>query len=164
MIKSQSYIFTFTFIFKIPISSFISSVSTNDLTFYLREHLKQFKKVFLQTHITPSSHPQHPYPLNQPPCPLQNSICCKLSALPFQGFPGGLMVKNLPAYAGDRDFIPGLGRSPGKENGNLLQYSLFLPGKSNAKRRLVGCSLWGHQRVRHDLTTKQQGHDSYCTV
>ena len=66
--------------------------------------------------------------------------------------------------AGDLGSIPGLGRSPGKENGNLLQYSLFLPGKSNAKRRLVGCSLWGHQRVRHDLTTKQQGHDSYCTV
>ena len=36
------------------------------------------------------------------------------------------MVKNLPANAGDtRDvgFIPGLGRSPGEGNGNLLQYS-----------------------------------------
>ena len=36
------------------------------------------------------------------------------------------MVKNLPANAGDtRDAgsIPGLGRSPGGGNGNLLQYS-----------------------------------------
>ena len=37
-----------------------------------------------------------------------------------------LVVKNLPASAGDaRDMgsIPGLGRSPGVRNGNLLQYS-----------------------------------------
>ena len=36
------------------------------------------------------------------------------------------MVKNLSANAGnarDAGFIPGLGRSPGKGNGNLLQYS-----------------------------------------
>ena len=30
---------------------------------------------------------------------------------------------NLPASAGDRGSIPGLGRSPGGENGNPLQYS-----------------------------------------
>ena len=36
------------------------------------------------------------------------------------------MVKNLPANAGDSGdvgLIPGLGRSPGGGNGNLLQYS-----------------------------------------
>ena len=33
------------------------------------------------------------------------------------------MVKNLPANAGDAGLIPGLGRSPGGGNGNLLQYS-----------------------------------------
>ena len=38
-------------------------------------------------------------------------------------FPGGLVVKNLPANAGDTDSIPGLGRSPGEGNGNPLQYS-----------------------------------------
>ena len=32
------------------------------------------------------------------------------------------MVKNLPANAGDTGFIPGLGRSPGKGNGNPLQH------------------------------------------
>ena len=41
------------------------------------------------------------------------------------GFPDGTMVKNLPANAGDiRNLgsIPGLGRSPGEGNGNLLHY------------------------------------------
>ena len=32
-------------------------------------------------------------------------------------------VKNLPANAGDAGLIPGSGRSPGEENGSLLQYS-----------------------------------------
>ena len=42
------------------------------------------------------------------------------------GFPGGTVVKNPPANARDeRDtgLIPGSRRSPGEENGNLLQYS-----------------------------------------
>ena len=36
------------------------------------------------------------------------------------------MVKNLPANAGnsgDTSSVPGSGRSPGEENGNLFQYS-----------------------------------------
>ena len=40
-----------------------------------------------------------------------------------RGFPGGSVVKNPPANAGDEDLIPGLGRSPGEGNGNPLQYS-----------------------------------------
>ena len=42
------------------------------------------------------------------------------------GFPGGAMVKNLSAnvrHTRDTDLIPGLERSPGIGNGNLLQYS-----------------------------------------
>ena len=39
------------------------------------------------------------------------------------GFPGGSVVKNLPANAGDTGSVPGLGRSPGEGNGNPLQYS-----------------------------------------
>ena len=34
------------------------------------------------------------------------------------GFPGGTVVKNLPANAGDEGLIPGSGRSPGEGNGN----------------------------------------------
>ena len=42
------------------------------------------------------------------------------------GFPGGEMVKNLPANAGlakDAVSVPGSGRAPGGGHGNLLQYS-----------------------------------------
>ena len=35
------------------------------------------------------------------------------------GFPGGSMVKNPPANAGDMESIPGSGRSFGGGNGNL---------------------------------------------
>ena len=44
------------------------------------------------------------------------------------GFPGGSVVKNPPANAGDRrdmGSIPGLGRSPGEGNSNPLQYSFL---------------------------------------
>ena len=41
----------------------------------------------------------------------------------FRGFPGGAVVKNSPANAGDVGLISGLGRCPGEGNGNLLQYS-----------------------------------------
>ena len=39
------------------------------------------------------------------------------------GFPGGTMVKNPPANAGDVGLIPVLGRSPGEGNENPPQYS-----------------------------------------
>ena len=38
-------------------------------------------------------------------------------------FPGGSVVKNLPASTGDPGLIPGSGRSPGEGNGYPLQYS-----------------------------------------
>ena len=40
-----------------------------------------------------------------------------------EGLPGGSVVKNQSASAGDVGFIPGLGRFPGEGNGNPLQYS-----------------------------------------
>ena len=39
------------------------------------------------------------------------------------GFPGGSVVKNPPANAGDTGSIPELGRSPGEGKGNSLQGS-----------------------------------------
>ena len=44
----------------------------------------------------------------------------------ISGFPGGSVVKNLPANAGDTGdmgSIPRSGRYPGEGNGNPLQYS-----------------------------------------
>ena len=40
----------------------------------------------------------------------------------YKGFPGGSVVKNPPANAGDAGSIPGLGRYPGGGVGNPLQY------------------------------------------
>ena len=40
------------------------------------------------------------------------------------GFINGIVVKNQPANAGATGYsIPGLGKSPGRESGNLLQYT-----------------------------------------
>ena len=39
------------------------------------------------------------------------------------GFPGGTVVKTVPANAGDVGSISGSGRSPGEGNDNLLHYS-----------------------------------------
>ena len=41
----------------------------------------------------------------------------------IQGFPGGSVVKNPPANAGDTGSIPGLGRCPGEGNDYTLQNS-----------------------------------------
>ena len=44
----------------------------------------------------------------------------------MEDFPGGSVVKNLPASAettGEMSSIPGLGRSPGEGKGYPLQYS-----------------------------------------
>ena len=50
------------------------------------------------------------------------------------------MVNNLPANAGNKGSIPGLGRSPGEGNGNPLTL-VFLLGKSHGQRNLAGYSL-----------------------
>ena len=39
------------------------------------------------------------------------------------GFPGGSVIKNLPANAKDMNLIPGLRRSPREGNGNPSHYS-----------------------------------------
>ena len=51
------------------------------------------------------------------------SLFCFLLRKVKLGFPGGSVVKNLLANAGDVDLIPGLVRSPGEENDDLIQYS-----------------------------------------
>jgi len=56
---------------------------------------------------------------------------------------------SLAANAGDRDSIPGSGRSPGVGNGSPLQ--LFLPGESHRQRSLVGYGPWGYKEL--DMTS-----------
>ena len=49
--------------------------------------------------------------------------CSLILLLDTEGFPGGSVVKNLPAMQETWVLIPGLGRSPGGGHGNPLQYS-----------------------------------------
>ena len=84
-------------------------------------------------------------------------ICLKRSNKPeideassLGAFPGGEVVKNLPVSAGDaRDvgWIPGLGRSPGKANGNLLQYSCL---ENSMDRGTLWVTVHGVQGIGHE--------------
>ena len=57
------------------------------------------------------------------------------------GFPGGPEDKESSCNVGDLSSISGLGRSPGEENGNPLQYSWL--EKSHQWRSLACYSPWG---------------------
>ena len=59
--------------------------------------------------------------------------------------PGGSVVKNLPANAGDAGLIPGSGRYPGGGNGNPLQYSCL--------ENPMNKGLW--QATVHGITKNQ---------
>ena len=56
------------------------------------------------------------------------------------GFPGGSVVKNLPAKVGDAGLIPGLGRSLEME---MAAHSSILAWKIHEQRSLMGYSPWG---------------------
>ena len=83
------------------------------------------------------------------------------------GSPGGTVVKNPSANAGDVSSIPGSGRSPGGGNGNPLQYS----HPKNPKSRGAWCATvhgvtksrtqlndWAHTHT--DSTPLHQGYDN----
>ena len=67
------------------------------------------------------------------------------------GFPGGSDAKESACNAGNLGLIPGLGRSPGGEHGNPLQYSCL--ENPHGQRSPVSCSPWG-RRVGHDWRNK----------
>ena len=71
-----------------------------------------------------------------------------------QGFLGDSVVKNPLENAGDAGSIPGLGRSPGLGNGKPLQYSCQ-GNLMHGQRSLTDYSLWGLERIGHDLAAKQ---------
>ena len=73
-----------------------------------------------------------------------------------KGLPWWLSGKESACQAGGMGSIPGSERSPGEGN---VTHSSILAGESHRQRSLVGCSLWGHKRVGHDLVTKQQQQD-----
>ena len=69
------------------------------------------------------------------------------------GFPGGSVVKNLPANAGDVGLSPGLRRSPGERNANLLQYSCL---ENSTDRGAWWVAVHGVPRSGRNLATEQQ--------
>ena len=74
-------------------------------------------------------------------------------------FPGGTVIKNLPAKAGDAGdscSIPGLGRSPGEGNGNPWQYSHL--EKFQGQRSLADHSPRGHK----ESDTTEHKHTHTC--
>ena len=69
-----------------------------------------------------------------------------------RGFPWWLSEKNLPANAEDTSLIPGLGRSPGEEKGNPLQFSYL---ENSMDRGAWRPTVHRVTRVRNDVGTKQ---------
>ena len=73
------------------------------------------------------------------------------------GFPGGSVVKNPPAHAGDLGSIPGSGRSPGDGNGNPLQYScLGNPMDRGARQAAVSTGLQKESDTTEQSRTHRQ--------
>ena len=66
------------------------------------------------------------------------------------GFPDGLLVKNRPANVGYVGSIPGLGRSPGGGNDNLLQYSCL---ENSMDRGAWQATIQGVAKSRTRLST-----------
>ena len=64
--------------------------------------------------------------------------------------PGVSVVKNPSANAGDTGLIPGSGRSPGRGNGNPLQYSC---PENPMDRGAWRATVHGVQRVRYGWVT-----------
>ena len=65
------------------------------------------------------------------------------------GFPGGTVIKNPPANAGDMGSIPGSGRSPEEGNGDPLQYSCL---GNPLDRRAWHATVHGLQKSQTQLS------------
>ena len=63
----------------------------------------------------------------------------------------GSLDKESACNAGDMGSIPESGRSPGKGNGNPLQYSFL---RNPVDRGIWWATVHGDTRIRYDLVTK----------
>ena len=77
----------------------------------------------------------------------RKGFCISERSRQTQGFPGGAMVKNLPAKAGNTDLIPGSGRSLEKE---MATYSRILAWKIPGTEKPGELQSMGSQRAGHD--------------
>ena len=72
----------------------------------------------------------------------QHSYQIQSRLRPFLGFPGGSVVKNLPANSGDD---PWVGKVPWRRKWQPTPR--FLPGKPHRQRSLACCSPRGHKEL-----------------
>ena len=135
--------------------------------FWWYSHLTYLSLQWCSLSSSPTFHPPHPICCGDP-LPkallcvhtLQSQVHCLLNPPSNKSptlleelsseqkpllFPAGSKVKNLPANAGGAGLIPGRGRSPGKGNGNPLQY--FFLGKSHGQKNLAGYSPRGGKEL-----------------
>ena len=64
----------------------------------------------------------------------------------FEGFPGGTVVKNLPAV--QETGVQSLGREDPLQE-EIAPIAVFLPGEVHGQRSPAGYSPWDRKRVRH---------------
>ena len=76
--------------------------------------------------------------------------------LTYKGFPGGSAGKENAWNAGDPGSIPGLGRSPGEENGNPLQYSCLENFMDRGAQWATVCKATKSQTHWVSLSTNQK--------
>ena len=72
---------------------------------------------------------------------------CLAKVKRFMAFPGGSVVKNSPANAGDRGLIPGSGRSP---EDRMATHSSVLAWRIPWTEEPGGLQSMGSQRVGHN--------------
>ena len=70
-----------------------------------------------------------------------------------ENFPCSSVGKESACNAGDQGSIPGLGRSPGEGNGNLLQYSCL---ENPMDRGTWQATVHRFARVGHNLATNRK--------
>ena len=79
--------------------------------------------------------------------PYMTTVCKLPLPLYKLGFPGGSDSKVFACCVGDPGLTPGLGRSPGEGNGNLLQYSCL---ENPMEREAWQATVYGVTIVTHN--------------
>ena len=121
----------------------ISSVEISGRMWISSEQAVAAETVFLRSYCRSCTSPYLPYLM------LPTTLCqlcftgIRTSGLSM-GFPGGMEGKESACNVGDLGSVPGLGRSPGEENGNPLNSHSCL-GESYGQRSLLGYSPWGNR-------------------
>ena len=82
-------------------------------------------------------------------------MCLLAICMSSLSFPGGSVGKETACSARDPGLIPGTGRSPGGEHGNLLQYSCL---ENPVDRGAWRATIQRSHRVRHDWSNLAHMH------